>query len=145
MYVRERVPVTIHDDIARSPALMAAVDKIAAGIPGSTAARFDILFKNHLELEQGKFKILEVDLAPWGDRREKDFQSDDNPKFYAGWRNSARQARSMAMHIYIGVVNVMMGYSLDPLNLVIEMTKLVERATRCGYDGSMSPVTPGLV
>jgi hypothetical protein len=143
---RDEAVVDIRDDLAHeSPALLDAVEQIMAEQPGSaTMARLDVKFDTVDDLAEGRFKVLEMDLPPFGDRREKDRESSEWPA-YGGPINSARQVRTMVLQMYMGFCNVMVGHALGPLTVVPHLSKLVGIAVRCEYHGSMAPITPGLM
>lgn len=123
--------------------LICQVNALAAGIPGGcTGARFDVKYENDEALAAGEFRVIEVDLPPFGDRREKDGMTDEVA--YNGFGNSARQARTLAMQMFIGGMNIVMGYTTGPLDTIAMLPKLIERSQVCEYHDSMAPATPGL-
>jgi len=142
-FTRDHLPTPIRDDIAAAPALLEAIDYIASNIPGMTVCRFDVKYETVEELKQGKFYVIELDLPTFGDRREKEKASDESLQL-SNLVLALKQARTVALWIYIGFINIMMGNTLGPLDSIAQVPKLVTIANLCNYHGSMSPVTPGI-
>lgn len=136
-------PVILDAWVTESPALLEAVEEIVNEMPGQfTAVRFDIKYSSLGELADGKFFVLEADMPPFGDRREK-FEKSSEMDF-SRFSQNLRRMRTFFMHFTIGFMNIGMGYTPGPLETMRQVPKLVERSVMCGYNGSMSPITPGL-
>jgi len=136
-------PLIVGAWVTDSPALLAAVEEIVAEMPGQfTAVRFDIKYASLESLAEGEFFVLEADMPPFGDRREK-FEKSSEMDF-SRFSQNLRRMRTFFMHFTIGFMNIGMGYTRGPLETMRQVPKLVERSVMCGYNGSMSPITPGL-
>jgi len=142
-YTRDKVPTPIRDDIAQSPDVIEALDKIARGIPGLTVCRFDVKYETEEDLKRGKFYVIEIDMPTFGDRREKEGASDAS-RGKSNFFLAMQQARTVALWFYIGFLNIVMGNAPGPIDSAIAVPKLVTIANLCDYHGSMSPVTPGI-
>jgi len=108
-----------------------------------TVCRFDVKYDSEEDLKNGIFKVIELDLPTFGDRREKEKASDESIT-KSNIVLAAKQARTVTLWFYIGFLNIMLGNTLEPIATMGQIPKLITIANRCSYFGSMSPVTPGI-
>jgi hypothetical protein len=99
-----------------TPRLNHTIDQIANRIPNLYAARFDIRFDNLNQFLQGNsFKILEVNGVMGYDNSAFNLNSDKYKGFYSKIENSIKSIRWFITRLYIGLVNIILLNSCNPL------------------------------
>ena len=96
------------------------IDQIASGIPNLYAARFDIRFDNIDQFLQGNsFKILEVNGVMGYDNSAFNLKHDKYKNIYYKIENTVKSIRWFLIRLYIGLVNIVLLNSCNPLYPII--------------------------
>ena len=160
----------IDDTITQSLSLSLSLSRILSALPSTHFARLDVAFETERALREGTFKVYEIDMPPFGDRREKAGEAEvrqtpasplslslsHSPSypslslslFYAGHLG---KLRTVSLNLSLGFSKILGFWSFfwsDPFEILTKLTKIVARNEACGFMGvgkELSPFSPGVI
>ena len=141
----------INDTLLASPLLQTAVQQLVMALPGAAFTRLDIAFRDIASLERGEFKLIEADLPPFGDRREKIDEVEyvdathESSRFYAF---QLAKTRTVLLHISIGLARRAFGMTPSLFGILSLAPAIIGRNYECSWThpgDDLSPISPGVL